>query len=220
MALNKIQFFRVAALPANPVPGAFYFVKNGSIAESWLTDNAGTPHSLNAMIDDASSGSDRTWSAARILAAIGSASIDPAVLAAAIAAWLSANDIPGAVRYDVAQQLEAEDLERVQDNLQLAQAIAAWMAANGGSGGSGGADHFRGFFPKLVYSDDPQADLVPKPAQFNPPAVWGDYIIALGFAGEPEMFTVEQTRNIWARPQIVPASGAADKRLTYAAFIT
>jgi hypothetical protein len=117
--LNEIRFFRVPALPANPVPGAFYFVDNGGIADSYVTDNAGIPHSINTLLDDASSGSDRTWSAARILAAIGSTSIDPAVLATAINAWLAANGIPGAVRYDVAQQFKSDDLERAQGNLNL-----------------------------------------------------------------------------------------------------
>jgi hypothetical protein len=68
------------------------------------------------------------------------------------------------------------------------------------------AGHFRGFFASAIAS-------VSKPSAFNPPAVWGDTIIALGYAGEPEMFTVEQVRDIWAYPRIIPAPSVIDKTL-------
>jgi hypothetical protein len=126
--------------------------------------------------------------------------IDPAALAQAITDWLAANGLPGAVRYDVTQQFKTNDLERAQENLKLTQAIAAWMVANGGSGGT---DHFRGFIADSVAN-------VVKPSEFSPPAVWGDYIIALGYAGEPEMFMVEQVRDLWTYPRIIPAPSVVE----------
>lgn len=41
-----VKFFKVGALPGTLEPNAFYFVENGSYAESYLTDDAGVAHEV------------------------------------------------------------------------------------------------------------------------------------------------------------------------------
>lgn len=57
--MAQVQFFKVSTLPGTLVPDAFYYVANGSYAESYITDQAGVAKSLgnsamiNALIADA-----------------------------------------------------------------------------------------------------------------------------------------------------------------------
>lgn len=52
--MQKINFFKVASLPATLIPDSFYFVLNGNYAESYLTDSSGSPKMIGntVMIND------------------------------------------------------------------------------------------------------------------------------------------------------------------------
>jgi hypothetical protein len=39
----KVSFHKVIGLPSEPEPNAFYFVQDGDIAETYLTDADGVP---------------------------------------------------------------------------------------------------------------------------------------------------------------------------------
>jgi hypothetical protein len=40
---SPIKFYKSTALPDTPEPNAFYYIKNGSYADVYLTDSAGVP---------------------------------------------------------------------------------------------------------------------------------------------------------------------------------
>lgn len=44
--MAKLQFFKVAALPAELEADSFYFVENGNVAESYVTNATGEPRSI------------------------------------------------------------------------------------------------------------------------------------------------------------------------------
>lgn len=51
--MSQINFFKVTTLPAEPVANSFYFVENGTYAESYITDTTGATRSIgnSAMIN-------------------------------------------------------------------------------------------------------------------------------------------------------------------------
>ncbi|WP_425327685.1 hypothetical protein [Pseudomonas nitroreducens] len=57
--MSQVQFFKVTTLPGTLQPDSFYYVSNGSYAESYITDQAGVAKALgnsamiNALITDA-----------------------------------------------------------------------------------------------------------------------------------------------------------------------
>lgn len=57
--MSQVQFFKVTTLPGTLQPDSFYYVANGSYAESYITDQAGVAKALgnsamiNALITDA-----------------------------------------------------------------------------------------------------------------------------------------------------------------------
>lgn len=55
----QVKFYKVASLPAQMEPNAFYYVENGTYTESYLTNNAGVAKSvgnsamINALVSEA-----------------------------------------------------------------------------------------------------------------------------------------------------------------------
>lgn len=72
----RVNFHAVTALPATLEPNAFYYVSNGTIAESYLTDSAGAAKSVgntimvNQLIADSLAEWDKTANAMPIVADI------------------------------------------------------------------------------------------------------------------------------------------------------